>query len=260
GRRSLWKSAHEARHVALSLVGESLLYPQINELILELHRRKLSTFLVSNSQLPEKLKAMPPCHPVVPLFLSILSTRQERTAIRITVIKKLNCRREDIPGYVKLIRLGRPCFIELKAFSFVGGTRHRHAFFLSSLLPTFPGQTSVLSMQGGLRLPLKVITGAVSVHHERKAVVMVRRDLFVGWELDSVSWIDFDKFFSLYGSPDFDALSYSIPIHDDRLITPDDRLITPDDRLITPDEDSSLKKPPPSVTVKKTTTLFMAML
>ncbi|GKT22760.1 hypothetical protein ADUPG1_012218 [Aduncisulcus paluster] len=31
-------------------------------------------------------------------LLSILSTRQERTAIRITVIKKLNCRREDIPG------------------------------------------------------------------------------------------------------------------------------------------------------------------
>ncbi|GKT37510.1 hypothetical protein ADUPG1_003448, partial [Aduncisulcus paluster] len=92
------------------------------------------------------------------------------------------------------------------------------------------------------------------------AVVMVRRDLFVGWEMDSVSWIDFDKFFSLYGSPDFDALSYSIPIHDDRLITPDDRLITPDDRLITPDEDSSLKKPPSRVTVKKTTTLFMAML
>ncbi|GKT27160.1 hypothetical protein ADUPG1_013648 [Aduncisulcus paluster] len=147
--------------------------------------------------------------------MSILSTHQERTAIRITVIKKLNCRREDIPG-----------------------------------------QTSVLSMQGGLRLPLKVITGAVSVHHECKAVLivlMVRRDLFVGWEMDSVSWIDFDKFFSLYGSPDFNALSYSIPIHDDRLITPDDRLITPD-------EDSSLKKPPSRVTVKKTTTLFMAML
>ncbi|GKT27491.1 S-adenosyl-L-methionine-dependent tRNA 4-demethylwyosine synthase like protein, partial [Aduncisulcus paluster] len=159
----VWKSAHEARHVALSLVGESLLYPQINELILELHRRKLSTFLVSNSQLPEKLKAMPP---VTQLYLSvdaadpdtlaeidrpyvgktdawrrlneslsILSTRQERTAIRITVIKKLNCRREDIPGYVKLIRLGHPCFIELKAFSFVGGTRHRHGFFSLANVP-----------------------------------------------------------------------------------------------------------------------------
>ncbi|GKT33250.1 S-adenosyl-L-methionine-dependent tRNA 4-demethylwyosine synthase like protein [Aduncisulcus paluster] len=63
--------------------------------------------------------------------------RRLNETIRITVIKKLNCRREDIPGYVKLIRLGPPCFIELKAFSFVGGTRHRHAFFLSSLLPTF---------------------------------------------------------------------------------------------------------------------------
>ncbi|GKT16379.1 S-adenosyl-L-methionine-dependent tRNA 4-demethylwyosine synthase like protein [Aduncisulcus paluster] len=184
--------------------------------------------------------------------LSILSTRQERTAIRITVIKKLNCRREDIPGYVKLIRLGPPCFIELKAFSFVGGTRHRHGFFLSSLLPTFPGQTSVLSMQGGLRLPLKVITGAVSVHHESKAVLMCAEICLLGgkWTRCLGSILTSS---SLYGSPDFDALSYSIPIHDDRLITPDDRLITPD-------EDSSLKKPPPRVTVKKTTTLFMAML
>ncbi|GKT14475.1 S-adenosyl-L-methionine-dependent tRNA 4-demethylwyosine synthase like protein [Aduncisulcus paluster] len=157
----------------------------------------MSTFLVSNSQLPEKLKAMPP---VTQLYLSVDAADPDTLAeIDRPYIGKtdawcrlnessLNCRREDIPGYVKLIRLGRPCFIELKAFSFVGGTRHRHAFFLSSLLPTFPGQTSVLSMQGGLRLPLKVITGAVSVHHESKAVLMVRRDLFVGWEMDSVSY------------------------------------------------------------------------
>ncbi|GKT18203.1 hypothetical protein ADUPG1_011263 [Aduncisulcus paluster] len=42
--------------------------------------------------------------------------------------------------------LGRPCFIELKAFTFVGGTRHRHGFFLSSLLPTFPPAKPGLSV------------------------------------------------------------------------------------------------------------------
>ncbi|GKT17513.1 S-adenosyl-L-methionine-dependent tRNA 4-demethylwyosine synthase like protein, partial [Aduncisulcus paluster] len=149
--------------------------------------------------------------------LSILSTRQERTAIRITVIKKLNCRREDIPGYVKLIRLGHPCFIELKAFSFVGGTRHRHGFFSLANVP-WPDQC--VEYARWLEAALEGDYSVVSVHHESKAVLMVRRDLFVGGKW--VSWIDFDKFFSLYGSPDFDALSYSIPIPDDRLITPDE--------------------------------------
>ncbi|GKT28044.1 S-adenosyl-L-methionine-dependent tRNA 4-demethylwyosine synthase like protein, partial [Aduncisulcus paluster] len=99
--------------------------------------------------------------------LSILSTRQERTAIRITVIKKLNCRREDIPGYVKLIRLGRPCFIELKAFS-------------------FPDQC--VEYTKWLEAALEGDYSVVSVHHESKAVLMVRRDLFVGGKW--VSWFE----------------------------------------------------------------------
>ncbi|GKT27841.1 S-adenosyl-L-methionine-dependent tRNA 4-demethylwyosine synthase like protein [Aduncisulcus paluster] len=176
----LWKSAHKSRHIALSLVGESLLYPQINELILDLHRRKLSTFLVSNSQLPEKLKAIPP---VTQLYLSVDAAdpdtlaeidrpyvgktdawRRLNETIRIIVIKKLNCRREDIPGYVKLIRLGRPCFIELKAFSFVDQCVE-YARWLEAVLE---GDYSV-----------------VSVHHESKAVLIVLMVLIVHFQTPS---------------------------------------------------------------------------
>ncbi|GKT19510.1 S-adenosyl-L-methionine-dependent tRNA 4-demethylwyosine synthase like protein, partial [Aduncisulcus paluster] len=172
---------------------------------------KLSTFLVSNSQLPEKLKAMPP---VTQLYLPVDAADPDTLA----EIDRpyLNCRREDIPGYVKLIRLGPPCFIELKAFSFVGGTRHRHGFFLSSLLPTFPGQTSVYARWLEAALEGDYM-GCQCPPREQGCAYGEQRSVCC------------------------------IPI-------PDDRLITPDDRLITPDEEAPLR-----VTVKKTTTLIMAM-
>lgn len=48
------------RHCALSLVGEPIMYPEINALVDELHRRHISTFLVTNAQFPEKIKTLKP--------------------------------------------------------------------------------------------------------------------------------------------------------------------------------------------------------
>ena len=48
------------RHCALSLVGEPIMYPEINALVGELHRRRISTFLVTNAQFPERIKALHP--------------------------------------------------------------------------------------------------------------------------------------------------------------------------------------------------------
>lgn len=42
-----FNEALKIRHCALSLVGEPIMYPQINELIEELHKNEISTFLVS---------------------------------------------------------------------------------------------------------------------------------------------------------------------------------------------------------------------
>lgn len=36
------------------------MYPEINALVDELHRRKISTFLVTNAQFPEKIKFLKP--------------------------------------------------------------------------------------------------------------------------------------------------------------------------------------------------------
>ena len=45
-----------ARHCALSLVGEPIMYPQINDLIKLLHGRGISTFLVTNAQFPDAIR------------------------------------------------------------------------------------------------------------------------------------------------------------------------------------------------------------
>lgn len=48
------------RHCALSLVGEPIMYPEINSLVDELHRRHISTFLVTNAQFPDRIKILRP--------------------------------------------------------------------------------------------------------------------------------------------------------------------------------------------------------
>ncbi|MCI07136.1 tRNA wybutosine-synthesizing protein 1, partial [Trifolium medium] len=56
------------RHCALSLVGEPIMYPEINALVDELHRRRISTFLVTNAQFPEKIKSL---KPITQLYVSV---------------------------------------------------------------------------------------------------------------------------------------------------------------------------------------------
>lgn len=48
------------RHCALSLVGEPIMYPEIDTLVDELHRRRISTFLVTNAQFPDKIQSLKP--------------------------------------------------------------------------------------------------------------------------------------------------------------------------------------------------------
>ena len=46
----------QAKHCALSLVGEPIMYPEINTLIGLLHNRGISTFLVTNAQFPDAIR------------------------------------------------------------------------------------------------------------------------------------------------------------------------------------------------------------
>ena len=139
-----WEEAHRVRHCALSLVGEPIMYPRINELLEELHERKISTFLVTNGQHPQAINDLIPITQLYvsvdastpesleeidrPLFrdawerlktsLSCLKNKGQRTVARLTVVKGWNS--DDIGGYARLIELGHCSLVEVKGVTFCG--------------------------------------------------------------------------------------------------------------------------------------------
>ena len=44
------------RHCALSLVGEPIMYPEINKFVDLLHAQQISSFLVTNAQFPDAIR------------------------------------------------------------------------------------------------------------------------------------------------------------------------------------------------------------
>jgi tRNA wybutosine-synthesizing protein 1 len=147
--QELFVQSKEVRHVALSLTGEPLIYPKLNELITLFNQRGISTFLVTNGQHPEALKELQPVTQLYlsldaptpelskevgkPLFtdywkrflesLDILKATTSRTAIRITMIKGVND--IDVPGYAELIQRANPDFIEIKGYMHIGASQER---------------------------------------------------------------------------------------------------------------------------------------
>ncbi|KAG0164819.1 S-adenosyl-L-methionine-dependent tRNA 4-demethylwyosine synthase [Apophysomyces sp. BC1034] len=139
-----FQEASTIRHCALSLVGEPIFYPHINEFVTLLHERNISSFLVTNAQFPDKIADMVPVTQLYvsvdagtkeglkkidrPLFrdywerflgsLESLSEKGQRTVYRLTLVKDHNT--DEIDNYVNLIRRGKPSFIEVKGVTYCG--------------------------------------------------------------------------------------------------------------------------------------------
>lgn len=58
----------QVRHCALSLVGEPIMYPEINAILTELHKRHISSFLVTNAQFPDRIRHLVP---ITQLYVSV---------------------------------------------------------------------------------------------------------------------------------------------------------------------------------------------
>lgn len=147
--KKLLDEAQDPSHVALSLTGEPIAYPRFNELIEEFHKRKMSTFVVTNGEYPEAIKQLKNCTQLYisidasnkelyekickPLFkdywerflesLKEMSKKKFRKTLRITLIKDMNM--TDLDSYKKLIELSDADFIEVKAYMWVGASRER---------------------------------------------------------------------------------------------------------------------------------------
>ncbi|GET85806.1 hypothetical protein, conserved [Leishmania tarentolae] len=137
-------TAMQIRHCALSLVGEPIMYPQINGFCDLLHKHHISSFMVTNAQFPEQLRDL---KPVVQLYLSIdaptpeelkridrplfedywdrclscvkeLAKKQQRTVFRLTLVNQYNT--ENVKAYADLVEMGQPDFIEVKGVTYCG--------------------------------------------------------------------------------------------------------------------------------------------
>lgn len=206
------------RHCALSLVGEPIMYPEINLLVDELHRRRISTFLVTNAQFPEKIRMLKPITQLYvsvdaatkeslkavdrPLFgdfwerfldsLTALKVKQQRTVYRLTLVKGWNA--EDIDGYFKLFSVGKPDFIEIKGVTYCGSSA------TSKLtMENVPWHADVKAFSKALALKSEGEYEVACEHEHSCCVLLAKVDKFKingQW----FTWIDYEKFHDLVAS------------------------------------------------------------
>lgn len=147
--KRLLAEALDPKHFAISLTGETLFYPRLSEFIRELHKKGISSFVVTNGTLP---KVMAELEPPTQLYLSLSAPNKDiydkvcrpsqkdawesvlesldvlrrigeknRTVIRITSVKGINLVSPE--EYAELIERAQPWFVEVKAYMWVGASR-----------------------------------------------------------------------------------------------------------------------------------------
>jgi tRNA wybutosine-synthesizing protein 1 len=163
-RAERFAEAMRIKHCALSLVGEPIFYPHINEFVGMLHKDHISTFLVCNAQHPDQLEAL---DHVTQLYVSIDASNKEslrkidrplhrdfwerflrcldilrekrnkqRTVFRLTLVKGFNIE-DEAEGYADLVERGLPCFVEVKGVTYCGTSTSSSAGILMSNVPFY---------------------------------------------------------------------------------------------------------------------------
>ena len=213
------------KHVALSLTGEPIFYPRINELLDLFNAEGISTFLVTNAQYSEQIRDLRPVTQLyisvdaptpqmlkdvdVPLFkdnwerlnqsLEYMREKKQRTCVRLTVVKGLN---DVLPEkYAELILKSDSEFIEVKAYMHVGPSQQRLK------RENMPLHEEVVAFSQEL---LRFLPGYEIVsEHIPSRVVMFAKTKF---KIDGVwhTWIDFLKYKELVlsGRTNFTSLEY----------------------------------------------------
>ena len=210
--KKLLKESEEVKHVALSLTGEPICYPKINEYIDLCHSKGISTFLVTNAQYWKEIENLRPVtqlylslsatskeqlkeieRPLLPEYwermnksLDILAKKKYRTCLRITLIKNMNM--HDCEGWARLIKKGNPDFVEVKGYMFIGASRQR----LDK--SNMPYHEDVVEFTRKIKEHLDNYDLCAEQISSRVVLLAHKKYKKDGkW----FTWIDFDKFFKL---------------------------------------------------------------
>lgn len=146
-----YEESNFPKHFAISLTGEPIFYPRLQEMIDYAHSKGATTFVVCSGQAPSQMRNISPTQ----LYLSLDGPTQDifekvdrsinkdswnklldsldalrearergvRTVVRITCVKGHNMGHAE--EYAKLIERANPLFLEIKGYMFVGSSRQR---------------------------------------------------------------------------------------------------------------------------------------
>jgi len=219
--------ARQVRHCALSLVGEPVAYPRIAEFVNLLHQRRISSFLVTNGQFPDALRALPRVTQLYvscdaadreqlrsvgrPLFkdfwerylesLDILRSRPERTVCRLTLLRGVNM--SDIRQWARLLDSASPDFVELK-----GATLAAIFDEAGLTMLNMPTHLEVKHFAADLAAIMPGYDLACEHEHSNAVLLASRRFLQDGiWR----TWIDFEGFADIWAQTgqDISASDYT---------------------------------------------------
>ena len=224
-RSERFEEAMRIRHCALSLVGEPIFYPRINEFVDLLHGERISSFLVCNAQHPQQLQAL---KRVTQLYVSIDASNRDslrkidrplhrdfwerfqacleilrekrfvqRTVFRLTLVKGFNVE-DEVEGYADLVQKGLPCFVEIKGVTYCGTSSAAGAGLTMHNVPFY---AEVVQFVEALNIALakRGLDYGIAAEHEHSCCVLLASKRFY---IDS-KWhtiIDYERFFNLLES------------------------------------------------------------
>ncbi|NP_001399109.1 S-adenosyl-L-methionine-dependent tRNA 4-demethylwyosine synthase TYW1B isoform 3 [Homo sapiens] len=182
------------KHCALSLVGEPIMYPEINRFLKLLHQCKISSFLVTNAQFPAEIRNL---EPVTQLYVSVDASTKD-----------------------SLKKIDRPLFKDfwqqfldsLKALAVKGVTYCRESSASSLTMAHVPWHEEVVQFVREL-VDLIPEYEIACEHEHSNCLLIAHRKFKIGGEW--WTWIDYNRFQELIqeyedsgGSKTFSAKDY----------------------------------------------------
>jgi tRNA wybutosine-synthesizing protein 1 len=222
-RAERFAEAQRIRHCALSLVGEPIFYPHINQLLQKLHDNRISTFLVCNAQHPAQLASL---IPITQLYISIDASNKEslrkidrplhkdywerfttcldilrarrfeqRTVFRLTLVKNFNMA-DEIRGYADLVQRALPAFVEVKGVTYCGTSAAGDAGLTMQNVP-FYEEVALFVRELAAELQARGLPYGIAAEHAHSCCVLLADSTRFQRDGKWATRIDYDKFFDL---------------------------------------------------------------
>ncbi|WEW56982.1 Fe-S oxidoreductase [Emydomyces testavorans] len=233
-RAERFAEAMRIRHCALSLVGEPIFYPHINEFVSLLHNEHISSFLVCNAQHPDQLAAL---HRITQLYVSIDASNRDslrkidrplhrdfwerfqrcldiirekrhvqRTVYRLTLVKGFNIE-DEVVGYADLVEKGLPCFVEIKGVTYCGTSTSADAGLTMQNVP-FYEEVAAFAVALNDELNKRGLGYGIAAEHSHSCCILLASHRFYvngRWHTK----INYERFFELLEREQTKGISFT---------------------------------------------------